>query len=300
MPMAVMLHSLCRHLPETTRLKLYLLYSDISPRLRRRVESCLRNQCPNVSVRWLKPNAERFEGALVSGHVSIVAYYRLLLPTLLPDVERILYLDCDLLIRKSIVPLWEIGAHSTSPIHAVQGFGAPYAGDRFGIPDHASHGIPANAPCFNSGVMLMNLETWRRDGWTEKVLKHLPDSDSSRFALFDQYALNIAFYQHWGALDPTWNRMNTIERFAAWEDTEFKRSLESRHQELLDDPAIVHFTGPHKPWVRSARRHRFSGEYVDAMEESGWFNDGALRRVLWRFWTRPRLLDQACVARGEK
>lgn len=37
---------------------------------------------------------------------STSAYYRLILPSLLPDLEKILYLDCDLLVLDDIAKLW--------------------------------------------------------------------------------------------------------------------------------------------------------------------------------------------------
>ena len=51
--------------------------------------------------------------------------YRLFLPDLLPDLTKVLWLDCDLLLNQSIHKLWETGMGKFSKV-AVQSLGAPF------------------------------------------------------------------------------------------------------------------------------------------------------------------------------
>ena len=39
-------------------------------------------------------------------HISLAAYYRIILPSLLPSMEKIIYLDCDVICRSSLAPLY--------------------------------------------------------------------------------------------------------------------------------------------------------------------------------------------------
>ena len=39
-------------------------------------------------------------------YISLATYYRLLIPELIPNEDRILYLDCDIIVRKSLSDLY--------------------------------------------------------------------------------------------------------------------------------------------------------------------------------------------------
>ena len=95
-----------------------------------------------------------FEDLRVDKWASIAVYYRLLAPRLLPDtIEKVLYLDSDLIVRKSLAPLWNTDI-ADRPLAAVPDYIGGTAGRDLGLPDGTKY--------FNSGVLLMNLQYWRR------------------------------------------------------------------------------------------------------------------------------------------
>ena len=61
----------------------------------------------NLNIISLKVNEDDFKDLPVSGHISKSAYYRILASELLPEtVDRVLYLDCDIIINGSIKELY--------------------------------------------------------------------------------------------------------------------------------------------------------------------------------------------------
>jgi lipopolysaccharide biosynthesis glycosyltransferase len=101
--------------------------------------------------------------------------------------------------------------------------------------------LPYTAQYFNSGVMLLNLEYWRKNEAEEKLLCF---AKQKRVVFFhDQDALNVVFRHQWFALHPRWNKRPMYRvlyppRFSNWKD----EYLFNKY------PLIIHYTGYIKPW----------------------------------------------------
>ncbi|KAG9119365.1 hypothetical protein FRC07_005631 [Ceratobasidium sp. 392] len=185
-------------------------------------------------------------------------------------VERVLYLDADVLILKDLRPLWRL--HLGSDLIAA----APDVGHPFG---HISNPNTNRLPYFNAGVILFDLARVR------SLLDKLNDAvRSMKDSLFqDQDALNHVFRGHWNKLSLKWNATG----LGTYADT----STPDRDMLQLDemsDPCIVHFTGPlhppmdHviNPWVQpyvakpwgyaGAPGHPYADKWWKALEETGW------------------------------
>ena len=98
----------------------------------------------------------------------------LLLGELLPDdVERVLFLDADLLVLDDPTGLLEVDLGGRALAAAVDGAIALCSGPR-GVRAWREQGIPAFAPYFNAGVMAISLRDWReRDGRRPRALRYL-------------------------------------------------------------------------------------------------------------------------------
>lgn len=157
-----------------------------------------------------------------------IVYARLMVDVLLgPSVERLLYLDCDILVRAPIEDLYAIDLKGKS-IAAGRDLLGPiiFAGrdfrqnrDLFDIAD----------PYFNAGVILIDLKRWRDRALLELVETLMASGTMARL-YYDQDFLNIAFRGDWLMLDPAWNLMDP-------------RKV---HEPL--DPRIAHYSGEAKPW----------------------------------------------------
>lgn len=126
---------------------------------------------------------------------SYTAYGRILIGELLPDnVKRALYLDCDTFIDDDLRPLFEMPMNN--PVSVV------LDGSR---PEYKQCiGLGRNDFYFNSGVMLFDLEQWRKGNWTRKVLEYIR-SDGNVYPFADQDYLNHALKGNFGILGCRYN-----------------------------------------------------------------------------------------------
>ena len=157
-----------------------------------------------------------------------IVYARLLIDSLLPpEIDRVLYLDCDVMMRDAVEKLYDIDMEGY-PLAAVRDtLGSFIAGGRdlakkrdlFDLAD----------PYFNSGVLLIDMERWRAIRMLERMEALIADGTMARLH-YDQDLLNLVFSKNWLALDWRWNLISA------------RRAHESY------DPAILHYTSKLKPW----------------------------------------------------
>ena len=186
----------------------------------------------------------------VDGHVSAATYYRLLIPVILPStVEKVLYLDSDIIVRSSLTDLWNTDLQE-HPIAAVEESG-DVGRERLGIPYQGKY--------FNAGVLLINLRVWRERSIHVETLafirKHL-----DIIQLWDQDGLNAVMSGQWLELPCHWNVQNGHFLDAAHR---------ARYPDIIKNPAIVHFTGAQKPWERGVE-HPFKDAYLHYRRKTPW------------------------------
>lgn len=210
-------------------------------------------------IRW--HDVSGFEhGATTASHLPDSTYFRLQMAEAFDaSVERVLYLDVDMLVRKDLSELWELDLQG-APLAAVQSVNYPFAGTRGAVDDWAELGLDPRAPFFNAGFLLVDLPTWRRDRVAERALEYLRSPHCGKGA--DQEALNVATSGGWVRVPPTWNQQTPM--------------LDNQHgahlffdaeaiEEARTDPAIVHFQTRPKPWHRGGD-HPWRGEWLEVAE----------------------------------
>lgn len=234
---AAMLQALLRHHPRG--LTVHLLHAaDLAPdRL-----AVLRNLVESAGGRWhpLGTDPARVADLPRMARIPPVMWLRILLPDLLPDIDRLLYLDVDTLALEPIDSLWstDLGANLIGAVDNV------LHADQAHRP--AALGLPAGSRYFNSGVLLMDLHGMRREGIVGKLID-CARTRETELLWPDQDALNIVLGAQRMPLHARWNCQNS---FFYWRP----RSIETLGLSMLDEaltaPAIVHFEGPSwaKPW----------------------------------------------------
>jgi lipopolysaccharide biosynthesis glycosyltransferase len=166
-------------------------------------------------------------------------WYRTLLAEVLPDVERVLYLDVDTIVTDKIEPLFalDMGEHLLAAVANVF-----MECDR----DRLEHLGMTPSEYFNSGVVLLNLAAIRESGFTAALLG-LARAQGHEFLWPDQDALNLVARGRWLALHPCWNCMNSFFFRPRLAEAVFGSA---QLAEATARPAIRHFEGPdyNKPW----------------------------------------------------
>ena len=263
MPMAATIASLVANLDPDHRLEITILDGGIKSPNVERIQALAADRC---SLRWIRPESPRLD-ALVSGSTSnypAANWFRLLLPELMPgSVDRVIYLDTDVVVEDSLAALWTLDLGGAWLAGAGHGFSIADAGHLAPL----QLDIDASRPYHNAGVLLLDLGAWREHDVTDQVLEFMSHhADGLPFP--DQDALNVSLIDRWVTVDPRWNQTVAIRNYA-----DGRPCLYSSEQirEALDDPAVVHFTEV-KPWVRACahpEKHRFF-HYLDQTPWVGW------------------------------
>jgi lipopolysaccharide biosynthesis glycosyltransferase len=285
MPLAVTLFSGVRRVPESVPVRVVVVDAGITEENKVRIEGVAQRAREGLQVEWVTPEMATFDGLRTTHWGSPASYLPLLIPQLIAEDRSVLYLDSDLLIRGNLNELWEHRLEAAFPIHAVLDYGFHEVGAA--LKDNAAErlGIDASAPYFNSGVLLIDLPTWRRDRIAERALEFAREHpDVMRFT--DQDALNAIIQGGWEQLDPRWNVLvGSIDLMAGTVVDLAER--ESFRESLTGAPHIMHFSGQQKPWkpgyARIGRR-----EYLREVADSRWFDSAA---AYWRWRIKLAVLS---------
>lgn len=217
----------------------------------RNLEKLVKSYCH--VLQFIKVDGEKLNGLVISDHATTAVYYRLLLPQLLDtSITKILYLDSDIIVKKSLKELWETDIGSV-PVAAVE---EPL------FNRHEQLGLPMGAPYFNSGVLLVNLTLWREMKVSEKAFTFI-EENPDKIHFWDQDALNVVLVNNWKKLHPKWNQQTV--HFEAKELGVTDNTI----LECLNTPTIIHYSSKFKPWSYLCT-HPQKGEYFYYLKFTPW------------------------------
>lgn len=190
---------------------------------------------------------------------SLATYLRLFIPDhLTADIDKVLYLDCDILCVSDIRSIFHKDLHSA----VVACVPDPWVGQKdnflfrskkiFGCPIHLK--FPKTDCYFNAGVLLIDLKKWKDLNVSEKCLDLL---NTKRLPFNDQDALNIVLFGKTKLIEARWNFIGTTNSPLSQEG--FNRCLSRKSSNItkliapfltinLGQLAIIHYAGSPKPW----------------------------------------------------
>ncbi len=261
-------------------LDLYVLDGGVNAESKARLErSCARL---GRQVQWLTPNLDAIRDLPVSHHINHSTYLRLLLAELLPArVSRAIYLDADVVVVRSLEELWKT-LLDEAYCAAVQDAFLPVL-DPADVFDHplqcqvvSNHdprpianyqelGLSGALPYFNAGIMLVNVERWRREQVAARSVECLR-TNAAHVRFWDQYALNVLFTGQWKQLDARWNQSSDVFQLPSWQRSHYSVA---EFWQVRRDPWIVHFNNLPKPWDANCV-HPFRGLFFQQLEQTAW------------------------------
>lgn len=256
---ATMLHSLCAHHPRGS-VHVHLLRDDSLDRgSAERLGSMIAALGARLTCHPIDAGA--FTDLPAMNRIPPLMWYRVLLPELLPELDRILYLDCDTLVRADLSALWQTdlaGRYVAATDNVLE---RNYA-------DRAERlGLPRGQRYFNSGVLLFNLAKMRQDRCSRALLD-FGRSAGATLVWPDQDALNAVLGSRRVTLHPRWNCQNTLYYFPGRSAAVFGSAVV---REAVRAPAIMHFEGPGlaKPWHYLCK-HPHRAEYWQHRARTPW------------------------------
>lgn len=217
-----------------------------------------------LSVRRLVPtfaDASRFRFSLVTPSVrgaqgiqlkryGLAAIRRLELSHLLPNHHRVIYLDADTIVEHNLRELWN-EAQGEGAIWARQDWMFPNMSHPYLQERQSGLGMHPDDPYFNSGVLVLDLDDWRKKDLGARVISFLR-AKGAYCPWLDQDALNAVFRGQWRRLSARWNRY----------PAEVSR---------LDSTGIIHYVGADaKPWLEPFEENLANRRFQHYLETTSW------------------------------
>jgi lipopolysaccharide biosynthesis glycosyltransferase len=206
----------------------------------------------------------------ISGHISLATYFRILMPLILPGtICKVIYLDVDTLVLDDISKIWACDV-SKYPLGAVREPESKTMSNGLGC--WREVGVPRDAPYFNAGILLVNLDMWRLCKVVDKLREFL-HKYGDRVVWWDQDAMNVIFCNEWMSISENWNVICHAD------------------VEMSSKPrGILHFAGSCKPWQYNAHPS-VSKIYTEYVDKTAWrgCRPRLPRRRLSRFYVSAYL-----------
>jgi len=215
----------------------------------------------NFTIIYIEIDTSLFKDFYISGYLTQATYYRIMIPDLLPNVKKVLYLDCDIIVKGDISELYNTNIDNY--------FFAAVEDEGFISKFFSKLEIAKNEKYFNAGVMLMNLDKWRETNINKTIINFINEK-REQLESHDQDAINSILYGKWLNLPYKYNVTTTIP---------------DNHQ-INNDVLIVHYTGP-KPWNYLCL-HPLKNEYFNYLKKTPWneskkYKDKSIKNIIIKF-----------------
>lgn len=185
------------------------------------------------------------------GKYCIETYYRLIIPEIMPDYHKILYLDCDMVVDCDVADLYEenlngmiVGASKDIDVAGQLNL------NQNNWKEYAKEILELDSPYdyFQAGVLVIDLDELRKITTSKKMIQL---AVSKSFRCHDQDVLNIICKNKIRYLSQRWNTLMDWREVGRCRMDILKmapRKLFEEYSEARKKPCIVHFAGYQKPW----------------------------------------------------
>lgn len=280
----IMLYSLIVNHKEE-RIDIYLIYEDLKETEIEELQLWVEKLPGMARLIPLYVGSEFKQNVTSKNGIQIETYYRILGIDLLPmELERILYLDVDMVIKRNL-----------SGLYGMDLSGAPFAvcEDIFGIINgfHEANKrrlkIPEGNTYFNAGVMLFHLEYLRETHATEKIIRKIYEN-YERYEYNDQDVLNEMYYDKaiytgWDEYNcpPAWYYLDKKAlsagnlKFADYSQISgfagqggyWIENYQNITRQIYQNAKIIHYLGDTKPWSKTRKAGRIYQVFDQAYKE---------------------------------
>lgn len=265
--LGVALYSILDHNRDEEEVNIFVVDNDIKDENRQKLLQ-LEQQFHNAHLHFIAFGKWRDSLQLnMAWNISISSYARLFVASMLPEsVERVIYMDCDMVVTSSLRELWHTDMQGLV-IAAVQ--------DDMPTRYKSAVGLNPTEPYFNAGLLLIDLKKWREQNCERTCLDFIKEHEG-RVIHHDQGVLNGVFRGKWHRLPLQANIMTihyifTLRQIMKYFRDESPFYTEQEITEAKRQPWILHFTPSFtsRPWVGNCK-HPLKSLYWDALSHTPW------------------------------
>jgi lipopolysaccharide biosynthesis glycosyltransferase len=315
--LGVCIKSLIEHSSPENYYEIFIINEDISEKHKNQIISM---QTKNILIQFvdIKPFLENIALNIftVKLHFTITTYYKFFLQKIFTNYDKLVFLDCDIVILRDIKELLNIDIGDnyfgvTRDMYViyslVQNKTAEYNyyHNVLGLENHENY--------FNAGCLICNIKKMKEDNLTERLIDKLCEIKHPRFA--DQCILNAVCQKKVKYIPSNWNytwHISFIDDYELYLPSPYIE----QYLDAKNNPYIIHFTSGKKPWLNPslpksdiwwgyARRTPFYEEILYRCFLQQQFNIQQLRDAInykenyLRYW-RYKILSKITLGKTHK
>lgn len=258
--------SLCLNNKKAKNINFYLFSCGVSDENKLKLKNMIKKQKRGIKFIEIENIDEYFDFKFDVTGWPKVTLSRLLMDKLLPkNIDKILYIDGDTVVRDSIENLWNIDMHNTIIAASIEPTVSKERKTKLEM---------NNKPYCNAGVMLVNLNLWRKMHATQIIFDFYKKFDGNLFAC-DQDAINGALKDYTKIISPKYNYFNVFDQYPYYflraNVKPAKYISKDEFKKARKNPTIIHFLGEERPW-RLGNKHRFRKDFYHYLSLTEWNN----------------------------
>ena len=235
--MTTVMYSILTSAKENDNLHFYILCNNVSKESKKTVNRI--KSAKQCEIKFIDLDIKEFESFPAGGpHISNTTYFRYKIAELLPDVDKIIYLDCDMIVKQSLSELFETDLTGFY-IGGVEDVGYYY------WKDFNPEFIYKDGFYINAGMLLINMQEWKKQNLFKKLIDFTV-KEADKIRIGDQDVINQVCLNKIKKLDYKWNVQDSFYRDKP------EVPYNPNKNEIIraaTNPAIIHYTNFRKPWV---------------------------------------------------
>lgn len=262
MPTGVAIQSLIENASKKSRYNIYIVAVNLDEKSIKNLKKLQTNKC-----RIIIKQTENIYADINTKHphVSKAALLKFNLPNILSNLDKVLYLDGDILVLNDLSELYNTDLNNkyAGVVKDMAGTVAEGHAKRLNHQDY-----------FNSGMMLLNLEKMRQDNIAERLLDYKLYKDIKHF--MDQDCLNYVFQENVIYVSPMYNWMASNQtEFTDEKIKDFYKLKQYDLDNIRKKTTVLHLTNRKKPWnscdvIGSDIWHKYYKDYQFKIDKYGY------------------------------
>lgn len=236
----------------------YILDSNISEENKNIIKNL--SSIKDFYIEFIEVNEDLFKNCpQICERFPRSVYFRYLIPLIKPNLEKVLYLDSDIVILDSLKELWNIDLEDyyCVAVEDLNKNSSKIDAKRLDVESY-----------FNSGVLLINNKKWVEESITDTLFQNTEKLNEENNLIWpDQDVLNYTFKNKVIFANPKYN----------FQQSGFRKPLISKYSkkqlaEAKENIVILHFSNNYKPWNSNKQNESFE-EYWNALKLTNFWDE---------------------------
>ena len=256
--------SICENNKDIEEINFYLISKEITDENKAKLQDFIKSYGRNVTIKELGDIKQYFDFEFDTTGWNPIVLARLILDKFLDEsIDKVLYIDGDTIVRGSLKELWHTDLGDNILAASIEPTVDSKRKENLGLDKY---------PYYNAGVLLINLNKWRKEKAGKIILDYYKANNGRLFAN-DQDAINAALAGKIYTLLPKYNFYNIFYQYPYKFLKKLMGTVEyfdkDEFEKCVENPVIIHYLGEERPW-RIGNNHKYKNDYVESLNKTPW------------------------------